>query len=117
MVALAAGIEARGAIMEKDAEETCGPRRCRPASRRGYRRPQAAARSVFTAARSTLNGPRVCTEGGKELAPPIWERGGLARRGGEERRRKRARLLDEEPWRRCYVVLAPGAPDLFVPKR
>ena len=27
------------------------------------------------------------------------------------------RLLDEEPWRRCYVVLEAGAPDLFVPKR
>lgn len=27
------------------------------------------------------------------------------------------RLLDEEPWRRCYVVLKAGAPDLFVPKR
>ena len=27
------------------------------------------------------------------------------------------RLVDEEPWRRCYVVLKAGAPDLFVPKR
>ncbi len=27
------------------------------------------------------------------------------------------RLIDDEPWRRCYVVLRPGAPDLFVPKR
>jgi quercetin dioxygenase-like cupin family protein len=27
------------------------------------------------------------------------------------------RLLDDQPWRRCYVVLDPGAPDLFVPKR
>ena len=27
------------------------------------------------------------------------------------------RLIDEEPWRRCYVVLKAGAPDLFVPKR
>jgi hypothetical protein len=25
--------------------------------------------------------------------------------------------IDEEPWRRCYVVLKAGAPDLFVPKR
>ena len=24
------------------------------------------------------------------------------------------RLIDEAPWRRCYVVLKPGAPDLFV---
>jgi len=24
------------------------------------------------------------------------------------------RLIDEAPWRRCYIVLKPGAPDLFV---
>jgi quercetin dioxygenase-like cupin family protein len=27
------------------------------------------------------------------------------------------RLIDDAPWRRCYVVLKPGAADLFVPKR
>ncbi len=27
----------------------------------------------------------------------------------------RWRLIDDAPWRRCYVVLKPGAPDLFVP--
>ncbi|HEY7242292.1 MAG TPA: cupin domain-containing protein [Xanthobacteraceae bacterium] len=26
------------------------------------------------------------------------------------------RLIDDQPWRRCYVVLEPGAPDLFVAK-
>jgi quercetin dioxygenase-like cupin family protein len=26
------------------------------------------------------------------------------------------RLIDDAPWRRCYVVLEPGAADLFVPK-
>ncbi len=26
------------------------------------------------------------------------------------------RLVDEQPWRRVYVVLKPGAADLFVPK-
>lgn len=25
------------------------------------------------------------------------------------------RIIDNEPWRRVYVVLKPGAPDLFVP--
>jgi len=25
-------------------------------------------------------------------------------------------LIDDAPWRRCYVVLKPGAADLFVPK-
>ena len=24
------------------------------------------------------------------------------------------RLIDEAPWRRCYIVFKPGAPDLFV---
>ena len=28
----------------------------------------------------------------------------------------RWRLLDDQPWRRAYVVLKPGAPDAFVPK-
>lgn len=27
----------------------------------------------------------------------------------------RWRLIDDQPWRRCYVVLDAGAPDLFVP--
>src|SRR5262245_2036280 len=27
------------------------------------------------------------------------------------------RLIDDQPWRRAYVVLKPGARDLFVPKR
>ena len=25
-------------------------------------------------------------------------------------------LIDDQPWRRVYVVLKPGAPDLFLPK-
>jgi quercetin dioxygenase-like cupin family protein len=25
------------------------------------------------------------------------------------------RLVDDQPWRRCYVVLKPDAPDLFMP--
>jgi quercetin dioxygenase-like cupin family protein len=28
----------------------------------------------------------------------------------------RWRLIDDQPWRRAYVVLRSGAPDLFVPK-
>lgn len=28
----------------------------------------------------------------------------------------RWRLIDDQPWRRCYVVLKPGARDLFAPK-
>jgi quercetin dioxygenase-like cupin family protein len=27
------------------------------------------------------------------------------------------RLIDDQPWRRAYVVLKPGAKDSFVPKR
>jgi hypothetical protein len=26
------------------------------------------------------------------------------------------RLIDDQPWRRAYVVLKPGARDSFVPK-
>jgi hypothetical protein len=28
----------------------------------------------------------------------------------------RWRLIDDQPWHRCYVVLGPGAADLFVPE-
>ena len=27
------------------------------------------------------------------------------------------RLIDDQPWRRAYVVLKPGARDLFAPNR
>jgi hypothetical protein len=27
------------------------------------------------------------------------------------------RLIDDQPWRRAYVVLKPGARDSFVPRR
>jgi hypothetical protein len=26
------------------------------------------------------------------------------------------RLIDDQPWRRAYVVLKPGVTDLFIPK-
>ncbi len=29
----------------------------------------------------------------------------------------RWRLIDDDPWRRCYVVLKPGTGDLFLPNR
>jgi quercetin dioxygenase-like cupin family protein len=28
----------------------------------------------------------------------------------------RWRLIDDQPWLRCYVVIKPGSPDLFVPQ-
>jgi hypothetical protein len=70
---LAAGIEALGAMMEKDAEGRCEPQYCCSTGERAYRRAAPAALSVFTAARSTLNGVRA--PGSKELALPSWSKG------------------------------------------
>src|SRR5207248_26776 len=53
---LAAGIEALSKMIEKDAEEACGPRHSRGEARRGYRWGAREARSPFTPARLRSNG-------------------------------------------------------------
>src|SRR5215468_1143110 len=53
---LTAGIEALGAMMEKEAEELCGPRHARSEGRQGHRWAAARARSVSMAAWLVLNG-------------------------------------------------------------
>ena len=70
---LAAGIEALGAMMEKDAEEACGPRHCRSASRCGYRWGRTSGKLGFHGGKMDVERPRVRTRGGKELALPSWE--------------------------------------------
>ena len=53
---LAAGIEALGAMMEKDAEEACGPRHGRSEDGADIAGAEPGARLAFTAARSRSNG-------------------------------------------------------------
>src|SRR5262252_886417 len=53
---LTSGIEALSAMMEKEAEELCGPRHARGEGRRGYRWGHTQGRLASMAARSISNG-------------------------------------------------------------
>src|SRR5215468_7387853 len=70
---LAAGIEALGAMMARDAEEACGPRHCRSASRRGYRWGLTSGKLGFHGGKISVERPRVRAPGGKEMVLPSWE--------------------------------------------
>ena len=70
---LAAGIEALGEIMERDAAEACGPRHSRAAARRGYRWGRTRGKIGFHGGKLEVERPRVRDFGGRELALPSWE--------------------------------------------
>src|SRR5204863_1830943 len=69
-----AGMEALGTMMEKDAEEACGPRHGRGDGRRGHRWGHTRGKIGFHGGRVELERPRVRGLAGKELALPSWER-------------------------------------------
>jgi len=71
---LAAGIEALGTMMEKDAEAACGPRHARREGRRGHRWGRTQGKIGFHAGKVEVERPRVRDLAGKELALPSWER-------------------------------------------
>ena len=64
---LAAGIEALGEMMEKDAAEACGPRHARAEARRGYRWGRTRGKVGFHAGKIEVERPRV-----RELAGRDW---------------------------------------------
>jgi putative transposase len=70
---LAAGIEALGTMMERDAEEACGPRHARGAGRRGHRWGRTQGKIGFHAGKVDVERPRVRDLEGKELALPSWQ--------------------------------------------
>jgi putative transposase len=70
---LAAGIEALGTMMEKDAEEACGPRHGRGLGRRGHRWGRTQGKIGFHAGKVDIERPRVRDLDGKELALPSWQ--------------------------------------------
>ena len=70
---LAAGIEALGTMMEKDAEEACGRRHVRSEGRRGHRWGHTQGKISFHAGKVDVERPRVRGLDGKELALPSWE--------------------------------------------
>jgi transposase-like protein len=70
---LAAGVEALGAMMEKDAEEACGARHARSEGRRGHRWGRTQGKIGFHAGKVSVERPRVRDLAGQELALPSWE--------------------------------------------
>src|SRR5450432_204283 len=71
---LAAGVEALGAMMEKDAEEACGARHARSEGRRGHRWGRTQGKIGFHAGKVAIERPRVRDLEGQELALPSWDR-------------------------------------------
>jgi putative transposase len=70
---LATGIEALGAMMEKDAEEACGARHARGEGRRGHRWGRTQGKIGFHGGKMEIERPRVRGLAGKELVLPSWE--------------------------------------------
>ena len=71
---LAAGVDALGAMMEKDAEEACGARHARSEERRGHRWGRTQGKLGFHAGKVTVERPRVRDLAGQELSLPSWDR-------------------------------------------
>src|SRR5947209_2430873 len=71
---LAAGLETVSAMLEKDAEEVCGPRNARGEGRRGYRWGRTRGKIGFHGGKVELERPRVRDFDGQELPLPSWER-------------------------------------------
>jgi putative transposase len=70
---LAAGFEALGTMMEKDAEEACGPRHSRGERRRGHRWGRTQGKIGFHGGKVEIERPRVRDLIGKEVVLPSWE--------------------------------------------
>jgi putative transposase len=70
---LTAGIKALGEMMEKDAQEACGPRHSRSKERNGYRWGRSRGKIAFHAGKIEIERPRVRDFAGRELVLPSWE--------------------------------------------
>jgi transposase-like protein len=70
---LGAGVEALGAMMEKDSEEACGPRHARGEGRRGHRWGRAQGKIGFHGGKVEVERPRVRDFAGREVALPSWQ--------------------------------------------
>jgi len=70
---LAAGIQALGGMMEKDAQEACGPRHARGEGRRGHRWGRTQGKIGFHGGKVDVERPRVRDFAGQEVALPSWQ--------------------------------------------
>jgi hypothetical protein len=66
-------METLGMMMEKDAEESCGPRHSRGEMRCGHRWGHTQGKIDFHGGKVELERPRVRDLAGKELALPSWQ--------------------------------------------
>ena len=71
---LTAGIETLGAMLERDAEATCGPRHARGHGRRGHRWGHTQGKIGFHGGKVAIDRPRVRGRAGKELSLASWDR-------------------------------------------
>ena len=69
-----AGIETLGAMLERDAEATCGPRHARGQGRRGHRWGHTQGKIGFHGGKVVIDRPRVRGRAGKELSLASWDR-------------------------------------------
>ena len=70
---LAAGIEALGEMMQRDAAEACGARHSRVEARRGYRWGRTRGKIGFHGGKVDIERPRVRDFAGREMPLPSWE--------------------------------------------
>jgi transposase-like protein len=70
---LTAGIKALGEMMEKEAQEVCGPRHSRGEERGGYRWGRTRGKIAFHAGKVEIERPRVRDFAGRELVLRSWE--------------------------------------------
>src|SRR6202165_1860983 len=70
---LAAGLEALSEMMERDAEEACGPRHGRGEQRRGHRWGRTRGKIGFHGGKVDIERPRVRELNGKEFSLPSWD--------------------------------------------
>jgi putative transposase len=70
---LAAGIEALGEMMQRDAAEACGARHSRVEARRGYRWGRTRGKIGFHGGKVDIERPRVRDFAGREMRLPSWE--------------------------------------------
>src|SRR5271163_1628807 len=99
---LAAGVDALGAMMEKDAEEACGARHVRSEGRRGHRWGRTQGKIGFHAGKVAVERPRVRDLAGQEFVLPSWDRavaedwlGKWAKESAQEEREQHP-ILDDD---------------------
>ena len=105
---LAAGVDALGAMLEKDAEEACGARHARSEGRRGHRWGRTQGKIGFHAGKVSVERPRVRGLAGQELALPSWEHAVAEDWLGKWAMNLMLINVSTRKFRRAVFILGPG---------